>query len=289
MTNLPPLTPLASFLAAARHGNFTRAAQELHVTHGAVSRAVKQLEEFFGFELFERRNRGIHLTDRGRTFAARVETLFAGLGRACEELKAEPSAPRLSVSCEPTLAMRWLMPRLDDFHRAFPGTEVLLSTAGGPIDLSEQGVDLAIRRSDFAWPGRYHHQSLGREPIGPVCSPAYWAAHEHTPKRLLHTRTRPTAWTDWKGLSDQTPDADAEQYFDHFYFSLQAATAGLGLAIGPLPMVRDALAQNLLVAPYGFTTTPIDYVVITRRPPKPDSPARSFITWLTQTLDLPRS
>ncbi|WP_338669276.1 LysR substrate-binding domain-containing protein [Pseudodesulfovibrio methanolicus] len=289
MTNLPPLAPLASFRAAARHGSFTKAAQELHVTHGAVSRAVKQLEGFFGFELFERRNRGIYLTDRGRAFAAQVETLFAGLERTCEELKTTSPAPRLSVSCEPTLAMRWLMPRLDDFHRAAPDAEVLLSTAGGLIDLSEQGVDLAIRRSDFAWSGRYHSESLGREPIGPVCSPAYWAAHEHTPKRLLHTRTRPSAWTDWKGLSGQTPDADAEQYFDHFYFSLQAATAGLGLAIGPLPMVRDALAQNLLVAPYGFTTTPTDYVVITRRPPAPDSPAQAFITWLTQTLDLPRS
>jgi DNA-binding transcriptional LysR family regulator len=280
---------LASFRAAARHGSFTKAAEELHVTHGAVSRAVKQLEEFFGFELFERRNRGIHLTDRGRAFAAHVETMFAGLARTCEELKAEPSSARLSVSCEPTLAMRWLMPRLDAFHQTVPGSEVLLSTAGGPIDLSEQGVDLAIRRSDFTWPGRYHHQSLGREPVGPVCSPTYWAAHEHTPKRLLHTRTRPTAWTDWKALSGHAPNTDAEQYFDHFYFSLQAATAGLGLAIGPLPMVRDALDQNLLVAPYGFTTTPINYVVITRRPPKPDSPVQAFTTWLTQTLDLPRS
>jgi DNA-binding transcriptional LysR family regulator len=276
-------------MAAARHGSFTRAAQELHVTHGAVSRAVKQLEEFFGFELFERRNRGIYLTDRGRTFAARVETLFTGLERACEELRTEPSASKLSVSCEPTLAMRWLMPRLDDFNRTVPGIEVLLSTAGGPIDLSEQGVDLAIRRSDFTWPGRYHHRSLGREPIGPVCSPAYWKAHEHTPKRLLHTRTRPAAWTDWRTLSGQPPESDAEQYFDHFYFSLQAATAGLGLAIGPLPIVQDALAQNLLFAPYGFATTLIDYVVITRRPPKTDSPAQAFINWLTKALDLPQS
>jgi DNA-binding transcriptional LysR family regulator len=289
MDNLPPLTPLASFRAAARHESFTRAAQELHVTHGAVSRAVKQLEEFFGFPLFDRRNRGIRLTDRGRLLAERTELMFAGLERTCEDLRAMSRTPKLSVSCEPTLAMRWLMPRLDDFHRAVPGVEVLLSTAGGPIDLSEQGVDLAVRRSDFTWPGRYHHQSLGREPIGPVCSPAYWAAHEHTPKRLLHTRTRPSAWTDWKTLSGRAPESDGEQFFDHFYFSIQAAAAGLGLAIGPQPMVQDALDQNLLTAPYGFATSPIDYVAITRRPPSPDSPAQTFISWLEKALNLPHS
>ena len=288
MHNLPPLTPLTSFWAAARLGSLTRAAQELNVTHGAVSRAVKQLEEFFGFELFERRNRGIHLTERGRLFADRVETVLTGLERTCEELKTVAPARRLSVSCEPTLAMRWLLPRLDAFHRRAAGTEVLLSTAGGPIDLSEQGADLAIRRSDFRLHGRYHHQPLGLEPIGPVCTPAYWQASEHGPKQLLHTRTRPGAWQDWQTLSGITPQADSEQYFDHFYFSLQAATAGLGLAIGPLPLVRDALDQGLLIAPYGFATSPIEYVVISRRPPNPGTPAQTFITWLAETLALPQ-
>ncbi|MGE4505174.1 MAG: LysR family transcriptional regulator [Desulfovibrionaceae bacterium] len=322
---LPPLNPLASFLAAARHGSFTRAAQELNVTHGAVSRAVRQLEDHFGVELFERRNRGIHLTPRGRDFAGRVEGVFAELEEACERLAAGEAGRRLSVSCEPTLAMRWLMPRLEEFHRAVPGVDVLLSTAGGPIDLSEQGVDLAVRRSDFSWPGHYWHLSLGRERIGPVCSPGYWreinggkgpgkdtgkggeggecvgeclGGRHAGPVRLLHTRTRPGAWADWRALQKggpgseresgpgSGPEGTSERFHDHFYFSLQAAQAGLGMAMGPEPLVRDALEQGMLVAPYGFAATQAEYVVISRKKPRPGGDGEAFVAWLRERLAL---
>lgn len=287
MNNLPPLSPLPSFWAAARHSSFSKAAQELNVTHGAVSRAVRQLEDFFGFDLFERRNRGVHLTEKGKRFARRIDTLFSDLESACEELRSAGPG-KLSVSCEPTLAMRWLMPRLDGFHRVLPDVEVLLSTAGGPIDLSEKGVHLAIRRSDFAWPARYWHVPLGKEAIGPVCSPAYWEENRKAPKRLLHTRTRPEAWADWRHHAGDVIETAEERFFDHFFFSLQAAAAGLGMAVGPFSMVQDAVEQGLLVAPFGFTVTDVDYVVICRTEPEPDGPARAFIHWLRETLALPR-
>ena len=287
MNQLPPLAPLASFRAAARHENFTRAAQDLHVTHGAVSRAVKQLEEHFGFPLFERRNRGIRLTDRGRRFAEHVNALFDGLETACGQLRDLGSDRRISVSCEPTLAMRWLMTRIEDFRRTAPDVDVLLSTAGGPIDLAPTGVDLAIRRSDFTWSGDYWHASLGRETIGPVCSPAYWAQQTGQPIRALHTRTRPGAWRDWSLLAASPPAIGSERFFDHFYFTLQAAAAGLGMAIGPHPLVRDDLENGLLTAPFGFAETSVEYVVLCREEPPRDGRIRRFIDWLADELALP--
>lgn len=289
MTNLPPLKPLTSFQAAAKHQSFTKAAHELHLTHGAVSRAVKQLEEFFGFNLFTRRNRGLFLTEKGAALAKAVEESLTKLEKTCEALRLPESKRRLSVSCEPSLAMRWLMPKLEDFRQKVPQIDIHLSTAGGPIDLTAEGVHLAIRRSDFAWPPHYHCTPLGKERIGPVCSPDYWEKHKDTPKQLLHTRTRPEAWNDWNAISNAKLDINSEKYFDHFYFSLHAASTGFGLAIGPEPMVHEDIKQGLLVAPFGFKKTQIDYVILSLNRPEADHDMDIFIRWLKSELGLPAS
>ncbi len=287
MNNIPPLKPLVSFRAAAKHQSLTKAAQELHLTHGAVSRAVKQLEEFFGFELFTRRNRGLFITEKGADLAKEVDNILNRLEKVCEKLKTPESKRRLSVSCEPSLAMRWLMPKLDDFRRKAPQIDIHLATAGGPIDISAEGVHLAIRRSDFTWPPHYHCTLLGKERIGPVCSPAYWEKHKKTPKQLLHTRTRPEAWDDWNKISNTQIESDSEKNFDHFYFSLQAASTGFGLAIGPEPMVQEHIKQGLLVAPYGFKKTAIDYVILSLDRPEKGCNMNTFIDWLKSELGLP--
>ncbi|WP_432734519.1 LysR substrate-binding domain-containing protein [Maridesulfovibrio sp. FT414] len=284
MKNLPPLGPLPSFRAAAKHESFTRAAHELNLTHGAVSRSVKQLEDYFGFELFHRRNRRLFLTTEGRYFAEKVEKMLAGLERACEQMRISDTPRRISVSCEPSLSMRWLMPRLEKLHQDCPEIEVLLSTEGGPIDLSARGVDLAIRRSDFLWPDYYRPTTLVKERIGPVCSPGFWEKHAGQKLRILHTRTRPSAWTDWRKLSGNMPETLSEQFYDHFYFSLQAAVAGLGMAIGPEPLVMDDIDQGILVAPFGFISTATDYVALTLQHPANERDLNCFISWLKKKL-----
>ena len=289
MKNIPPLKPLISFRSASRYSSFTKAAHELNLTHGAVSRAVKQLEEYYGFDLFERRNRGLYLTGKGRDLAQIVEDIFQQLEKKSEAIRQKESMRRLSVSCEPSLAMRWLMPKLDKFRSIDPEIDIHLSTGGGPIDLTSEGVHLAIRRSDFAWPSHYHCTVLGKERIAPVCSPAYWAKHKDTPQDILHTRTRPQAWSDWKKISTDSPDISSEKYFDHFYFSLQAATTGFGMAIGPEPMVRDDIEQGLLVAPYGFKTTLADYVILSIELPERNKDMAVFIDWIKYELNLPNS
>lgn len=287
MNNLPPLKPLISFRAAARHSSFTKAAHELNLTHGAVSRAVKQLEEYFGFELFQRRNRGLFLTGKGRELAHAVEDILQQLEKRSEAIRQNESKRRLSVSCEPSLAMRWLMPKLDEFRSISPKIDIHLSTGGGPIDLTSEGAHLAIRRSDFTWPSYYHCTVLGKERIGPVCSPAYWKKYKNTPKVILHTRTRPEAWSDWRKLSTSFPDVGSEKYFDHFYFSLQAATTGFGMAIGPEPMVQEDIKRGLLIAPFGLKTTLVDYVVLSIEPPEKNRQINCFIEWIKSELALP--
>ncbi|MBY4678661.1 LysR substrate-binding domain-containing protein [Marinobacterium arenosum] len=282
--NLPPLGPLVSFCAAARHQSFSKAARELNLTHGAVSRAVQQLEQHFGVALFQRRNRRVYLTDKGRFFAERAGALLEELAEASEQVRTEQACQRLAVSCEPTLAMRWLMPRLGRFHESFAELDVQLSTAGGPVDLAAQNLDLAIRRSDFQWPADYWVTPLARERVGPVCHPDYLNRLQGKPAERLHSRTRPEAWQHWLGSSGQTVDSGAEKYFDHFYFSLQAAVAGLGIAIGPEPLVRDDIDQGHLVAPWGFIDSGADYVVLSLKNPARDGPAGAFVNWLVEQL-----
>ena len=282
--NLPPLGPLIGFCAAAKHQSFTKAAQELNLTHGAVSRAVQQLEQYFGQPLFHRRNRRVYLTDKGRFFADKATALLSELETISEQMCTQESERCLAVSCEPSLAMRWLMPRLGAFYKDFPGVDVHISTAGGPVDLAAHNLDLAIRRSDFQWPTDYWVTPLGRERIGPVCHPDYWAQLQERSAVLLHTRTRPGAWTDWAILAGQTTTSSSEQYFDHFYFSLQAAVAGLGIAIGPEPLVADDIERGHLVAPFGFLDTEADYVALSLKNPERDDLLEAFVSWLEKEL-----
>ena len=287
INNLPPLGPLKSFCAAAKHQSFTKAAQELNLTHGAVSRAVQQLEQHFGQALFLRRNRRIYLTENGRYFAEKVTSMLEELEEASEQIRSQKTEACISVSCEPSLAMRWLMPRLSKFYEQIPGVEVHLSTAGGPVDLAAQNIDLAIRRSDFQWPADYWVTPLTKERIGPVCHPRYLSKLNQQTAVILHTRTRPSAWSDWQTLSDLKIEFAAEQYFDHFYFSLQAAVAGLGIAIGPESLVADDLNMNHLVAPFGFITTATDYVALSLKNPQHTELLNNFIDWLGKELSVP--
>lgn len=272
--------PLINFCKAAEHQSFTKAAQELNLTHGAISRSVQQLEQYFGLALFQRRNRRIYLTDKGRFFAQRVDSLLAELALTCEQMAVQNNGLHLAVSCEPSLAMRWLMPRLGHFNEEFTDIDVHLSTAGGPVDLAAQNLHLAIRRSDFQSPADYWVTPLGRERIGLVCHPSYWADKRHQSMTLLHTRTRPSAWSDWLSLSAQSIESAKEQYFDHFYFSLQAAVAGLGLAIGPQHLVADDISNGHLLAPFGFVETTTEYIALSLKNPQRDTALNDFVSWL---------
>lgn len=280
---------LRCFEAAARLENFSQAAQELHLTHGAVSRAVRLLEDDLGMPLFERRRQRVFLNGAGRILARAVGQGLDLMHEAVQALRDSARQPRPAVlSCEPTLLMRWLIPRWSGFQALHNGLEPHLVAGGGAFSF-EAGVDLAIRRDDFAWPASYHIEVLFAERIGLVCRPdkvSEWfsgsgaALTLSVAAPLLHTRTRPSAFEDWARASGCPLPAGPSRRFEHFYFSLQAAVAGLGVAIGPWHLVLDDIDAGLLAAPLGFVEDGSRYCLLAPRPIAAESLEARLVQWL---------
>lgn len=261
------LKALHTFSVAALHCNHSRTADQLCITHGAVSKQIKALESYLGCQLFQRHGRGLQLTSQGEELQHYCTRSFDLLQQGVDHLQ-QQQRRCIELSCEPSLTMRWLMPRLSGFYQQQPNADVRLSTAGGPIQVGTQGIDLAIRRDDFPRQAHYHYQPLVTEWVGPVLSPSYWQEIKNTGYwTLLHSATRPQAWSDW--LEQHTADkaeirVKAEQQLQHFYFCLQAAADGLGAAIGSYPLVQDDISNGRLIAPFGFVPSGIDYVLISQ-------------------------
>ncbi|CAB5510789.1 HTH-type transcriptional regulator TrpI [Achromobacter anxifer] len=281
---LPPLNTLRVFDAAARHQAFGKAAEELHVTHGAVSRQIRLLEEALGMTLFERRNRAVFLTDAGRQLFDVTRTLFEQLSAGLAKLRQPAADAPLVLSCEPTIAMMWLIPRLPDFQREHPAVQVHLYAAGGPVDFTAQGVDVALRRNDFEWDTALHAERVCEEWTGPVRRPGLSGGGAATDDWLgapaLGSATRPQAWKDWSRAAGLKPPRVAGPTYEHFYLSLQAATAGLGVAIGSALMACDAVRDRRLEAPCGFVRDGSAYVLLSPRSCTEDARAQAFLQWL---------
>ncbi|WEJ98714.1 MAG: LysR family transcriptional regulator [Candidatus Sphingomonas phytovorans] len=257
---LPPLNSLRAFEAAARHSSMASAAAELHVTHGAVSKQIQMLEQELGTPLFERRNRGIHLTRSGRWLAERLEAVFADLRRTMQDFPGGGEMPGpLTISCEPTLCLRLLIPALADLKIA-TGLDIRVLAAGGPIDFRRDQVDIAIRRSDVAMPAAVETTILADERMGPVMHPGL-AARDIATLPRLRSDTRPAAWSAWTQRHPASLAGPVIPY-EHFYLAIQAAEAGQGMAMASIHMVADALNDGRLHAPYGFSPDGTHYLAI---------------------------
>jgi LysR family glycine cleavage system transcriptional activator len=286
---VPPLNSLRVFEAAARHKSFVRAADELHVTHGAVSRQIKQLESMIEVELFERRNRAVFLTPEGTVLFEACADAMGRLATVIRKIKTAPESLPLVVSCEPTIAIRWLIPRLAEFRPRFPQNQIHLLTAGGNVDFVRDRVDVALRRNDFNWGGQCHAERVAPEMVGPVCAPSLASAvvkggNGPHPVKLLHSRTRALAWQRWREVSSDTVEVGEAEHFEHFYLTLQAASAGLGIAIGSVYMVEDDLRDGRLVAPFGFLPDGSEYVLLSPVPFRDDDRRLLFLDWIRSEM-----
>ncbi len=252
------------------------------LTHGAISRQIRLLEVELDARLFVRGGRRVTLTATGRALVATTARSFAALRDGIAELQRRKGGP-LVLSCEPTLTLAWLVPRLGSLRARHPEMVVHVATAGGPVDFERDGIDLAIRRNDFEMTKAVECEPLMDEWIGPVCSPAFQKTLRVKGARvpILGTRTRSDAFADWMRLTGRTLSVSRETSFDHFALSIQAAVAGLGLAMGPYPLVMDALAAGQLVAPFGFVRGPKGYVVLSPRTPGNADRIGALRTWLT--------
>lgn len=276
------------FHVAASSASYSDAADKLCITHGAVSKQIKVLENYLGQSLFYKQGRNVRLTEQGVVLKGFTQQAFQALEEGALALRPKTENV-LTVSCEPTLTMRWLMPRLSQFYQGYPDIDVRLSTAGGPVDFSHQGIELAIRREDFEMSSPCIKLPLLEEYVGPVCSPEYWQSIQNNVTQVvyLHSKTRAEAWTDWltKKPSNKAMFGDflgsTQHTYEHFYFCLQAAADGLGVALGSYPLVMDDLKRGRLVAPLGFVSSGHHYVAL--MPQNSTAQALAFYHWL-QTL-----
>lgn len=282
----PSLNAIRVFEVAARHLNFVRAAEELHVTHGAVSRQIRQLEDMLGVALFERRNRAVFLTREGAAFKLTCTEAMAQMMRGIAEIRQTATDRHLVVSCEPTLAMRWLIPRIGHFRERFPDIDLHLFAAGGEVDFQRSHIDLALRRNDFKWDARYHAEPVAPEMTAPVCAPGLLASGEVdlTQQCLLQTASRPDAWSRWQTAAGTVFTAVRSAQFEHFYLSLQAAGAGLGVAIGSIYMVEDELRNGRLLAPFDFLPDGSEYYLLSPTPFTGDARRTAFLQWLREQM-----
>jgi len=255
---IPNLGALQAFEAAARLGSFSRAAEELSLTHSAVFRQVSSLEERLGVQLFTRIRRRIALTDAGAEYAARVRHHLEQLEKDTLGVMSRAAMGRsLHVAVLPTLATTWLVPRLPDFKRQHGDIAVSLSIRTRPFQFNDHPFDAAIYHAPQIWPGTKGIKLFEEKELIPVCSPPLAEALRRDPGALagithLHMMSRPDAWREWyreQGREYQ-PSVAAGPRYELFTMLLAAAQAGLGLALIPRFLMRDLEGAGQLLAPF---------------------------------------
>lgn len=280
------LNGLRAFEAAARHLNFTRAADELCVTPAAVSHQVKALEEHLGQALFHRHARGLELTDEGALLAPTVADAMQRIGSLLQALQQGGPQQVLNVGVVGTFALGWLLPRLADFRARHPQVDLRLRTHNNKVDLAAEGLDLAIRFGEGAWRNS-PAELLLRAPLSPLCSPAD-AARLRQPddlKKLTLLRSyRDADWPAWLRAAKLPPLALRGPLFDSSALMVQAALAGEGVALAPPSMFRRELQQGRLVQPFALEVDVGGYWLC-RAAARGTTPAMTlFGSWLVEDL-----
>lgn len=289
--DLPPLNALRAFEATARLQSITRAAGELHVTHGAVSRQVRVLEDALGQRLFVRQGRGLSLTQAGQQLRDGAGAAFDQLRDTWAGLQRSSRGPFV-LGCSGSVLARWVIPRLDRLQRDLPDLALHLTAQESPLSPDAGQVDAALMLAAPPWPANWQVALLAPERTGPVVSPRYagWAQLKGQPadalihEPVLHTVSRPQAWDDW-AKAENLPAAPSGtgQNFAHLYYLLEAALAGLGVAIAPEPLVAEDLAAGRLLAPWGFRETDAAWVLATPQRGS-DARAQALVLWLKNEL-----
>jgi LysR family transcriptional regulator, glycine cleavage system transcriptional activator len=308
---LPPLNALRGFEAAARYLSFTKAADELHLTQGAISRQVKELELHLGQSLFQRLTRRIELTPEGEQFFRVVEGMLDELELAAGRFTRRGVKKTLTISALPTIATIWLMPRLHMLTSLHPDIEVRIISSIEPADLLANDADIAIRvgrlpgrryertqpRIEISmvtkWDG-VHADELFPDKLVPVCSPSliekHLTAQDLTQYPLIHTTTRRYAWPDWlraQGVRWENTDTSQTLQFGHFFMALDAARQGRGIALIPdVILAQDEGARGLIIPFASDVASAGEYYLLIHETRLDDPRVQKFRSWaLNQALD----
>lgn len=284
---LPPMKALVAFEAAARLQNFTQAANELHLTHGAVSRQIALLEQHFGKPLFARLARGVALTDTGLRLYQTVQAMLHELSALSRELRDDAAAGEVRISITPAFGSHWLLPRLRRLNERYPQITVQLDASMALSKLDRPSFDFAVRYGAGVWPG-IEAELLFRDMLTPVCRPEL--VDEILPLRIgdiglpllhdtndLHWR----AWLDAIGQTDLLAQGKATAFND-YNLVLEAALNGMGVAIGRTQLIADLLASGRLIAPFEErVASPLAYYLV-KAPRALRKPAQAVWDWMLE-------
>lgn len=288
---LPPLNALRLFEAAGRHLSFKLAAQELGVTPSAVSHAVQGLEDWLGTPLFARSSRGLTLTEAGVSYLPAVRDALTLLASAGERLPGRRPAEHIRISVSPTFGARILLPKLSQFRERHPGMTVYIDTTHQQVQFPQDGADLAIRLGTGAWPG-LDGECLLYEDLVPVCAPAIRERHSAIEAfqelSLIHVTTVTHDWSTWLasvGLS--TAESSHGLRVDTIQMALDAATRGMGVALGRRPLVDPELAVGALVPLIDKPVrSPTAYWLVGLPETMERAEIKAFRSWLKEELSV---
>jgi LysR family transcriptional regulator, glycine cleavage system transcriptional activator len=286
--HLPPMSTLRAFEAAARTGSLTRAAEALHVTHGAISHQIKALEAALGVRLIERAGRGVRLTDEGERLASRVRTALTDLADAVREVSERANPRALRVSVMPSFAARWLLPRIGTFMAEHPQVDLDVRASALLADFRRDDIDVAIRYGSGNYPG-LTVEHLMDDVYFPVCSPNIGGGPPARPKdlrRYLLLRSESEFWQPWfvaAGLD--WPEPTRGPIFNDASHVMQAAIEGQGIALARTSLIGNDLANGVLVRLFDATVpAPTRYFLV--HPPRSvESPKlKQFGAWLRKEI-----
>lgn len=280
---MPPLHALWTFEVAARHLSYSRAAEELHVTHSAVSQQIKILETCLGVKLFRRSGRTMLLTNTGEGLYTHMRDGFGRLKQGVLELRAKSRRRVLTIGVLPGFAVRWLVPRIPDFSRSHPDMDVNLRASMTLTDFSREEVDIAIRFGPGRWPGLKAEKLLDEQLI-PVCSPRYRGGllprrpHDLLQCTLLHDVYEP--WNQWfSSVGLAAPETQKGPEFSESNLLLRAATEGQGIALALGALVQKELGTGELVQCFPGLRARYAYYLVHPKAPVPPK-VTAIKTWL---------
>jgi LysR family glycine cleavage system transcriptional activator len=291
---LPPLNALRNFEAVARHGSFAAAALELHVTHWAVGKQIRVLEDWCGVPLFVRRSHGVSLTDEGAALLGDVSNTFERLAAAAGRIRHDPFARRVSgtvrVNVPPSFALFWLLPRLADFQALYPDVIVRITTTSRKVRYIGEAFDIGVRVGHEEGAAVISRMLMADVRL-PACTPVLLRQlpiknvadlRHHT---LLHSSTTRNSWPSWlreAGAPALRPARHLE--LEHSYLQLAAAVAGLGVALVSWPLIELEVAAGRLVCPITLPAWhAADYVLVIKAERVEDDAVSAFEKWLEDT------
>lgn len=282
---LPSVSSLLALEAVDRLGTATAAAEELSLTHSAVSRQLKALQEQIGVTLLRREGNGLALTPAGVDYAASIRDYLQHLARASLKIRAAGERSSLNLAVLPTFGTHWLLPRLRRFGAANPDITVNFATRLAPFDFTQEPYDAAIHFGRADWPGATHLE-LARESVIAACAPDFLppgavGVADLLTLPLLHLESRPGAWEDWFARNGCQAGHLRGMLFDQFGQMAEAAALGFGIALLPrFQAEAEFAAGRLRPAVAGSTDVEGAYHIVWPQVRPPSRPLEKLLQWL---------